>query len=199
LSAKLQYDEKELLFRIASGDDQAFDLVFRLYWDHVFSVALLMTKSPDMADDIGQEVFFALLKDRTRLAGIENLKGFLYTSVKFLVHKRLRRLKVEEAYAQYNSGKFHYQSPFDTVDQAVDLKELQASLQKGIDKLPAQQRRAFQLSRELGLSHEQISIEMGVSKKTVKDYIVRAIAFLRAFLQQHGDVVAYFALAFLPF
>lgn len=185
------YNERELLLRIAEGDNGAFDLMFRSYWDHVFSVALMMTKSPDLADDIGQEVFFAFLRDREKMTEIRNLKGFLHTSVKFLVHKRLRRLRVEEAYTQYMSGKVFVQPLYASPEKAIDMKDLQKTLQKGIESLPLQQRRAFKLSREEGLSHEAISIKMGVSKKTVKDYIVRAIAFLRNYLALHGDIALY--------
>jgi RNA polymerase sigma-70 factor (family 1) len=193
------HSEKDLLARLADGDDSAFDVLFRAYWDHVYSVALLMTKSPDMAEDIGQEVFLGLLKDRTRMAAIENLKGFLYTSVKFMVHKRLRRLSVEEAYAQYISAQFMPGQSVAYAEAAIRLKEIQQSLREGIEKLPVQQRRAFQLSREQGLSHEQISVKMGVSKKTVKDYIVRALAFLRQYLKQYGGMALLYLLTGCPF
>lgn len=178
------HNEKTLLHLIAAGDEAAFDQLFRQYWDHVYSVALIMTKSPSMADDISQDVFLALLKSRTSLGEIENLKGFLYSHVKFNVHKRLRRIKIEEAYQQYLSNRIIQEDS--VTDTTINLRDLQSSLQKGIEQLPPQQKRAFQLSRERGLNHEQISDEMGVSKKTVKDYIVRSIAFLKQYLKKNG-------------
>ena len=60
-----------------------------------------MLKSPEIACDITQDIFLSLWENRQKAAVIENIKGFLYNNVKFLVHKRLRRMKVEDAYSRY--------------------------------------------------------------------------------------------------
>ena len=180
------YQEENLLNKLSDGDALAFDQLFFQYWDHVYSAALIMTKSTAIADDIAQEAFISVWKDRQQMGAIRNFKAFLYTNVKFIVHKKLRRLKVEEAYRHFLLSKYA-DAPFKPEqDDLLDLKELQQTLEQGIAKLPAQQQHAFRLSREQGLSHEQISEAMGVSKKTVKDYIVRAIAHLRPFLSQYS-------------
>lgn len=185
------YTEKELVTRIAGGDNEAFDVLFHQYWDHVYSVALIMTKSPVMADDIGQEVFLSLLENRDALAAVENLNGYLYTHVKFRVHKRLRRIRVEEAYRLYLSSKVPSVSSSDQ-DSDLRLKELKNGINKGVELLPLQQQRAFQLSRQQGMTHEQIAREMNISPKTVKDYIVRAIAFLKKYLIEQGLLAGLF-------
>jgi len=149
---------------------------------------MVITKSPELADDIVQDTFLALWRDRGRMESIENLKGFLHTSVKFLALKKLRRIRVEHAYAQYLAGKLPAQQVIAEQESAVLLKELQATIQEGITQLPPQQQRAFRLSREQGLTHEQIGEVMGIGKKTVKDYIVRAIAFLRPYLEHSAGL-----------
>lgn len=151
----------------------------------VYSAALVMTKSSGIAGDIAQDVFLTLWEQRQKLADIDNIQGFLYNSVKFLVHKRLRRIKVEDAYIHYLA---YRSSPAVTDPEPEDLltvNQLQESIRHGIELLPPQQQRAFKLSRDHGLNHEQIGQLIGVSKKTVKDYIVRSIAFLRQHLAQH--------------
>jgi len=143
-----------------------------------------MTKSSALADDIAQETFLALWRNRHEAAEIKNLKAFLYTSVKFQVHKVYRRTKVEDAFALY----LHHHSPHTELaeqESSLALKNLQETLQKGIAHLPPQQQRAFRLSREQGLTHDDISKLMGISKKTVKDYIVRSLAFLRPLLDRY--------------
>jgi RNA polymerase sigma-70 factor (ECF subfamily) len=93
-------------------------------------------------------------------------------------------MKVEDAFAIY----FHYhhaESAEAEQESALALKNLQESLQEGISRLSPQQQRAFRLSREQGLTHDDISKLMGVSKKTVKDYIVRSLAFLRPILDRY--------------
>lgn len=174
-----------LLKRLSEGDKSAFDELFMANYDMIYSAALVMIKSPEIARDIAQDVFLSLWEHRQKAIVIENIQGFLYNNVKFLVHKRLRRMKVEEAYTQYLKYKGSSAITPREPENSLAASQLQASIQQGIAQLPPQQQRAFRLSREQGLSHDQISHLIGVSKKTVKDYIVRSIAFLRQHLAQH--------------
>ena len=174
-----------LLKRLSEGDQSAFDELFMANYDMIYSSALVMIKSPEIARDIAQDVFLSLWEHRRKAVVIENIQGFLYNNVKFLVHKRLRRMKVEEAYTQYLKYKVSTTITPREQENLLAANQLQASIQQGIAQLPPQQQRVFRLSREQGLSHDQISHLIGVSKKTVKDYIVRSIAFLRQHLAQH--------------
>lgn len=176
--------ETELLILVAKGDREALEILFRNYWDQVYSLALLMTKSPEVAGDISQEVFFNVFNGQINLREIKNLKAYLLGVAKYKVLNWMRRRHVETAYQQYMAARIQYsdQSP----EAGLNRKELQSILLEAVAKLPKQQRTAFELSRIQGLTHEQISSVMGVSKQTVKDYIVRAIALLRKIIQRHG-------------
>jgi RNA polymerase sigma-70 factor (family 1) len=179
------HNDQTLLQLLSRGDESAFDQLFHANWDHVYSAAFYMVKSSELADDIAQETFLTLWRNRHQAAEIKNLQGFLYTSVKFQVHKLFRRTRVEDAFAMYLR---HHQSTstgFAEQESLLALKKLQESLQQQIAHLPPQQQRAFRLSREQGLTHDDISKLMGVSKKTVKDYIVRSLAFLRPILDRY--------------
>jgi RNA polymerase sigma-70 factor (family 1) len=192
LAQTLPNRELLLLKRLSEGDRAAFDQIFHTHWDLVYSAALVMVKSAEMAGDISQDVFLSLWENRHKAIVIENIQGFLYNNVKFLVHKRLRRMKVEDAYVQYLAYKSSVTATTPEQENSFAAKQLQTSLQEGVAKLPPQQQRAFKLSREQGLSHEQISKIIGVSKSTVKDYIVRSIAYLRQHLTQYSRLVIAF-------
>ena len=179
------HNDQTLLHLLSQGDESAFDYLFHAHWDHVFSAAFYLTKSSHLADDIAQETFLTLWRHRADATEIKNLKGFLTTSVKFQVHKLFRRMKVEDAFAIYLRHHNNDSTEFAEPESMLALKNLQESLQNGISQLSPQQQRAFRLSREQGLSHDDISQLMGVSKKTVKDYIVRSLAFLRPLLDRY--------------
>ncbi len=177
--------DRHLLERLSEGDKSAFDELFTANYDMVYSAALVMLKSPEIAGDLTQDIFLSLWENRQKAIVIENIKGFLYNNVKFLVHKRLRRIKVEDAYTRYLKYKETVAIAPLEQENLLAASQLQTSIQQGIAQLPPQQQRAFRLSREQGLTHDQISQLIGVSKKTVKDYIVRSLAFLRQHLAQH--------------
>ena len=202
LSAKfhtrLAYDTSytDLLKRLSDNDRNAFEILFKENYDIVYSTALVMTKSSEQAGDIAQDVFLSLWENRKKITDVENIKGFLCNSVKFLVLKRLRRLKVEEAYRQYLAYTSSLTGLAVEEDGQLITKQLESSILQGVSQLPPRQQLAFRLSREKGLSHKQISEIIGVNKKTVKDYIVRSIAFLRQHLHRHSNLLL---LSFLLF
>lgn len=189
-------NERELVERVASGNESAFEALFNSYWDTVYSFALLMTKSPVTAQDISQEVFLAILTRRDKLTEVTNFRGYLFQTVKFKVLTRLRRNKVETAYREFVTGRVDWQ-PL-SADAGIREKNLHEAVTQAIALLPQQQRTAFELSRMQGLTHEQISATMGISKKTVKDYIVRALAFLRKHLHDEGLLIVTASLALVP-
>ena len=178
------YDEKTLVERLAKGDENAFDTLFHAYWDHIYSFALIMTKSPPAAQDISQEVFVDIFTKRNNLANVTNFRSYLFQMTKFKILTRLRRNKVESAYKEFLIHRIDLQQTL--ADAPLQEKNLHEVILQAIEMLPPQQRTAFELSRMQGLTHEQISVTMGISKKTVKDYIVRAIAFLRKYLHDEG-------------
>jgi len=176
------------------GERNAFETIFRENWDMVYSISFAMVKSKTIAEDIAQDVFLSLWENRRKISGVQNVKAFLNTVTKFTVLKRLRRIKVEEAFRQYQAYRSFLNIEIANQEDILMLKHINNSIQKGVSELPPQQQRVFKLSREQGLSHEEIGQTIGVSKKTVKDYIVRSLAFLRQRLQ--SDSLIFIALMF---
>jgi RNA polymerase sigma-70 factor (ECF subfamily) len=179
-----------LLRQLSAGYADAFTRLFEVHWDRVYSAAQVLTKSPQMAEDIVQEVFLKLWQQRERAAAIEKLEGFLFITARNLIYNRMARQQTEAAWQNY--VQYQLQSPGVSPAEKTELRELQGIVEAAIQQMPPQQQKAFRLSREKGLSHEQISQEMGVSKGTVKDYIVRAIAFLRQHLGRHASYILIF-------
>lgn len=182
-----RYTDHTLLIRMAAGEEEAFNQLFNIYWDKVYSTALVLTKSNQVAEDIAQEVFLRMWQNRHKTDIIDNLEAFLFITARNLIYNKLSRSKLEEAYTIYLQHHLTVSDP-DTETQ-TEFRQLKTILEAGMQQLPPQQQKAFRLSRENGLSHEEISRQMGVSRATVKDYIVRAIAFLRKYLQEHAGLL----------
>lgn len=173
---------------MSAGEEEAFNQLFNIYWDKVYATALILTKSNQLAEDIAQEVFLRLWQNREKANGIENLEAYLFITARNLIYNRLSRIKLEIAYNNYLQHQFS--TPGKDIEALAEFRQLRGIIAEGIQQLPPQQQKAFRLSREEGLNHEAISRQMGVSRATVKDYIVRAIAFLRKYLQEHATLLA---------
>ncbi len=180
------YSDEYLLRMLSSGERLAFTLLFERYWDKVYSTSLILSKSAELAQDIAQEVFLKLWQNHPEAASIQNLESFLFVASRNLIYNKMSRLKLEDAYRSY----VKYRLTGATAEPAfpAGARELLEVLEAGVRQLPPQQQKAFRLSREQGLSHEEIAVQLGVTKASVKDYIVRAIAFLRKYLQEHAAI-----------
>lgn len=186
------YDEKNALLQLADGNEEAFQQVYNTYWGKIYSIALAWTKSVTQAEDIVQEVFIKVWNQRAKLPHLDRFDSFLFIIARNIIidqfRKKIRHLPVDHE-QDYLPGDFMLP------DATLDLKQSQTIILQAIDQLPAQQKAVFKMSREEGLTHEQIAERLGIARVTVKNHIVRALNTLRDQLaQQHGT---HFSLAWL--
>src|SRR5690606_22562120 len=72
-----------------------------------------------------------------------------------------------------------------TVDDQLNVNECQELLNKAIGNLSRQKQEIFILSRDRGLSHEEIASQIGLSKSRVKNIMVETLRYLRWYLSKH--------------
>jgi RNA polymerase sigma-70 factor (ECF subfamily) len=73
-------------------------------------------------------------------------------------------------------------------EEALLLRDKEALVQQAIELLPPQQKTVYLLSRQQGLSYEEISREMGISVNTVRNHLVKALQSLRTWLDQQDQL-----------
>lgn len=176
--------DASLLQSLAAGNAAAYRLLFERYWDAIYSSTLLLTKLPDLSEDITQDVFAMVWEKRTQLTGIDNLQAFLFVSARNKIYSRLRKLSSQDHYEQYLRQYFQ-EIRHQSGEAAIYSRDLELQVQRAVQQLPPQQQRAFCLSRFQGLDHEQIALIMGVSRVTIKSYVVQALATLRKVLSHY--------------
>jgi RNA polymerase sigma-70 factor (family 1) len=180
------HNEADLLQRVAAGDEQAFTALVDHYWNKIYTVALVFTKSPDNAKDIVQEVFLRVWAKRTTLTAIQKFDAWLFIVARNEILNALRKkgpvLPIGDWLAEQPGEQTA--SP----EETLHLRQLQDLIRKGIDLLPPQQKLIYKMSREQGLSHEEICQELGLARSTVKNTLVKALGFLRTYIQEHEKV-----------
>lgn len=180
-------NEKILLRQIAENDEKAFALIIDGYWNNIFSQALAYLKSKDHAQDIVQDVFLKVWEKRSTLPAIERFDSFLFILARNQIISELRK-KLASPINDFiieNCRELAY-SP----DEELSAKQFQELINRSIDLLPPQQKTAFLLSRNEGLTYEEIAVKMQLSRETVKKHIFRALNFLRTQLKTHAEMLA---------
>ena len=188
LPKPVPYDEKELLLRVAEGNQQAFRMLYDRYVQHVYGIALQLMKSPELAQDLAQEIFVKVWIKRTTLTEVEQFRPWLNTITRNLARDYLRKKVIAPEYEPYLLGFFADLSP--SAEEELAHRQLQQVMNEAIDQLSPQLKTAFTLSRFRGLTHEQIAQEMQISPTTSKSHLVRALASIRSYLKKYYPEVA---------
>lgn len=183
---KSLYNERELLLRVAAGDEAAFTELFDQYWDHIYNVAFTLTKSRETARDIVQEIFIKVWIVREELPHKDSFPNFLFIVARNHILSELRK-KIREAPFTDQLQAYFRESPLEA-DQRLLYHESQALVHQAVNALPDQQRQVYLLTRENGWSQEKIAQHLQISKNTVKTHMSRALTAIREYLvnNAHG-------------
>ena len=181
------HDEKELFLRIAEGDETAFRHLFHLYNKQLVPFILKLTNSQVAAEEIIQEAFIKVWKNRATLAQIETPKAWMVRIVSNLCYNHLRKNAIEGRLFKAIQEKAP--TALATPADLVAAKELEQIIQKGIESLPPQMRQVYLLNKEKGLSIAEIAAELNIAPQTVKNQLVTALKKLRIHLERNRLVL----------
>lgn len=179
MSDCLLHDEKALLAKIAAGDERAFRELFNLYNKRFYAVALKMTRSDEVAQDIVQDVFMSIWSKRESLVDVDNPSSYFFTVVYRRIFHHFRKLALEKKLLRIALPE---KESVNTTDEMILAHESKNLISQAIAKLPPQQRLVFELSKQQGLSREDVARQLDISPNTVKNHLLDAIKFIRAFI-----------------
>jgi RNA polymerase sigma-70 factor (ECF subfamily) len=182
----LNPDESYLLTRIAAGDQQAFTLLYGEYQPLIARYILLFTRTPVVAEELVQDVFFRLWDHRGHLPEVPLLKAYILKIARNLVIDYLRReqVKFRVLVELRNKGQVGYQH----VEESLAHRQYEQLTQQAVSLLPPGRKKIFQLSVEKGLTHDEIAATLQISKSVVKKQLYAAFDAVRAYLTEHGEL-----------
>jgi RNA polymerase sigma-70 factor (family 1) len=188
-------DEKELLQRVAEADQEAFSILYEHYARHVYGLALRLMKSPEIAQDLTQEIFVRVWIKRSQLMTVLQFRPWLNAITRNMAVDYLRKKVAAPENEAYMTGFFTDTAP--SVEEQLALKQLEGAILQAVEQLSPQLKTAFMLSRFQGLTHTEIAQHMNISPITSKSHLVRALALIRKYLEENFPEIALVALLFL--
>jgi len=162
---------------ITIGDLADFEKLFKANYSQLCSYAHLFLNDRDAAEDVVQDVFFKLWKNRDELSVNTTLKSYLFRAVRNGCMNVIEHISVRDAYKVVNEEDIK-NSEANEIDEAV-VSELEQRIRETINLLPAERRKIFMMSRFDGLKYREIADKLGISVKTVENQMYQALKFLR--------------------
>ena len=173
-----------LLSRIAAGDNEAFKTLFEMFYPKVKIFLVKFLKDENTAEDISQDIFVKIWTYREALPDIRSFNTYLYRMTRnaALNHLRGNHSKIDISKMSVLDDK--------DIEAEYQTKEKELLIRLTVEHMPPQRQRIFKMSREQGLSNDDIALKLGISKKTVENNITLALKELR-------DVIIAFMVFFL--
>jgi RNA polymerase sigma-70 factor (ECF subfamily) len=187
------YNEKELLRRVAEGDEKAFRRLFDGYRQKIYNLGMYLTRSETLAEEIVQDVFLKVWQKRQELTIIDFFNSWIRTVARNTSINYLRSLAVERLGLINLAGS----ETTDTNSPETSLanKEYAKILQEAITRLPPQQQKVWIMARQQGLKQEEIAKQLGISIFTVKEYMKLALRSIKTYLEKRIDVMVILGVA----
>jgi RNA polymerase sigma-70 factor, ECF subfamily len=181
-------DDATLMLRYRDGDVRAFELLYQRHKGALYRYLQRLCRSPEMANDLFQEVWSKVIASRDRYEPRAKFTTFLFHIAHNCAIDHFRRVgRPQEratldvdALADELSGPAHV-GP----DAALAEAQLRTDFKRALDELPAEQRDVFLLYEESGLGLEDIGRITGVAMETAKSRLRYALGKLRGALRQH--------------
>ncbi|WP_291594100.1 RNA polymerase sigma-70 factor [Bacteroides sp.] len=176
------FDEKKILKAISKGDEKAFEAFFLHYYPRVKGFIYGLLQSQEESEDISQDVFLMLWKERSSLDKIHNIKSYLFHISKNAVYRNIERTLLFKNYEDKQRAKKHVLPENTEIDDDIQLKELELLVAMVVEKMPPQRKKIYKMSRELGMSNDDIAQNLDINKRTVENHLTQALADIRKIL-----------------
>lgn len=165
-------NEHALLRRMQAGEAAAFELLYERHQGRVYRYALRMSGSPEMADDVVQEVFLGLIRGaRGYDPGAGALASYLYGMARNLLFRQMSGPVGDELDEEALAGGG---DPLEGLAQAEQVERVRLALAS----LPAHYREAVVLCEMEEMSYAEVAEVLGVAVGTVRSRLHRARAIL---------------------
>ena len=180
-------EDADLLRAHGAGDPHAFARLYDRYDRPCFQFIrrTLGAAHADAAEDLHQETWMAVSKSAATFdAGKASFPAWLFTIARHKVWDHFRRQKVTVLASAADDAAMLVADAGPTPLQQVESRELAQKLIAAVEALPLEQRGAFVMFTQAGLSLEEIARATGVAVETAKSRLRYARATLRRVLAE---------------
>lgn len=163
-------------------DLKVFEELFRFYYPRLKKYATGFLGNQDEAEDLVQDVFFQLWKEKKVLNKDKNIPSFVFTIVRNRCVNLLKRKVVENKYLASQAAartEELYHISFEK-DEFVPVEELlHRELLKLIAEMPEKCGQVFQLKWIEGKKNREIAELMGISMSMVDKHLARGMGIAK--------------------
>jgi len=169
--------EKKWVTEVPRGNIDAFQEMYREYYPQLCQFLLRFVKSPVIAEDLVQDVFLNIWKNRLNWKPHGSLRAYLFVSAKNQALNHIKKWKVRN-FSELKE-EIVEQTLVEEPEELLMRTELERAVIATVKKLPERRRTIYLMHREDGLTYREIADMLDISVKTVETQMSRSLKFLR--------------------
>ncbi|HHJ10854.1 MAG TPA: RNA polymerase sigma-70 factor [Bacteroidetes bacterium] len=170
-------EDYRLIKALQKGDIFAFNELFLKYSHKVYNFAIKHMEHEEDVKDLVQDVFIKIWNKRKDIDEKQSFNGYLFAITLNMIRKYFRK-KVKD-YKLVDRWLENTKSYSEETKLTIEYNSFRERTDKILNELPPKRKTVFILSREQGLSAEDIARVMNISKKTVENHLNLALRYLR--------------------
>lgn len=172
---------------ISEGNKRVFSRFYDREKSGLLYYLVQLVKNQEVAEEIAQEAFLKLYRDREKINPELSLKSWIYTVARNMAYDHFRKKKEFLFLDNENNDEEEYSAPLDENAEILLIqKSERAQLQLAIESLPLSQREAISLWIE-EMSYEQMGESLNKSEQAAKNLVNRARQGIVDFLQNRNE------------
>ena len=160
---------------IHAGNEQCLAELYRLFSQRLHHFSRVITRSPEIAEEIVEDVFVKLWSNRRRINEVENLTVYLYVAVKNRSLNAISQKATELIRAPFDDLDIEAAQVTSDPYNLLITAEMMKRMQQAVDNLPPRCKMIFKLVREDGLKHREVAEILNISLNTVDVQMAIAI------------------------
>ncbi len=185
--------EKVLLSALKNDDVEAFDLLFLEYGKRLYHFAFGYLKSKEEAEEVVQEVFLKIWRNRNQLNAELSFKSYLF---KIAYHQILELYKQINRKQQYCHQLLEEAVSFsDDTNERLNYQFLLEKVEALIQKLPPRQKEILLKRKKEAIPVKEIARQLNISPKTVENHLTEALKNIKRGLGEEDlAIILFFSL-----
>lgn len=173
-------EQNLLLLQLRAGQMAAFNKLYTMYSPRLYVHLLKFLKSPELVEELLQEVFVRVWQNRESIVPEKGFNSFLYTIAHNLAINMIKKINRDRALQMevWASSISYY---LHTEENLLD-KERMAIINQAIATLTPKRREILLFCKVEGKSYKEVAELLGISVSTVSNQLVNALQDIRTFI-----------------
>ncbi len=177
--------DESLMNATQANQPGAFEALYTRYRIRLYNFIRRFIGDQSSAEDIFQETFLRVYRERHRYEPRAAVSTWLYTIARNLCLHEISKRSRRQPGSEHTGIMAAHSSPSEDPLAQLELTETAARVARAVALLPPAEREVLILARYEGLPHRQIAAVVGKSEGAVRIALSRALTALRDHLQRN--------------